>query len=381
MVGNDAAETISIIAGMISRIDRNAPEYDGPYSDFNINYYQANMNLSGGISGSPAMAADGSVVGMVSGGLTTGGSICYLLPLSPVRKALDHLRRGDTVPRGDIQCQFLRTPFHECRQLGLTADWEERFRKRFAHANGLLVVDTVLSSGPACGKIMVGDILLEVNGNLTLSFAYLEEIFDASIGNTIEIKLFRDGQVVNIHVRVADLHSVTPKRLVSVGELVCHDVSYVQAMKFGVPRNGVYISESAGPSMIGDGDPGWIIQKMGSQIIENLDSFIRVLHKARKGDRILVTYAHLENLQMRRADVITLDAPSGFALSALEVETGTWKGHATSLGSSTQPAKPTALSGKTRALCSSRYTNVVSCLVYVESRSYIYIDGFPSMRR
>ncbi|OAA46424.1 Peptidase cysteine/serine, trypsin-like protein [Cordyceps fumosorosea ARSEF 2679] len=58
VVGNDAGEATSIIAATISRTDRNAPEYDGPYSDLNISYYMANMNLSGGISGSPAVGED-----------------------------------------------------------------------------------------------------------------------------------------------------------------------------------------------------------------------------------------------------------------------------------------------------------------------------------
>ncbi|KAI0022639.1 Pro-apoptotic serine protease NMA111 [Xylariomycetidae sp. FL0641] len=386
VVGNDAGEKLSILSGVISRLDRNAPEYGEGYSDFNTCYYQASAAASGGSSGSPVVNIDGFAVALQAGGRSDGASTDYFLPLDRPLRALRCIQEGKSVERGTIQCQFLLKPFDECRRLGLTPEWEKAVREAFPKEINMLVAEIVLPDGPSYNKIEEGDVLLKINGEMITQFIRLDDILDSSVGKTIRVSLQRGGEDIDVDIEVGNLHDITPDRFVTVAGASFHDLSYQQARLYGVAckGGGVFVCEATGSFRMESSDNGWMIQTVDQKKTPDLNAFIEVMKQIPDRKRVVVTYKHLRDLHTLNTTIINVDRhwATKMRLAVRNDETGLWD--FTDLADPIPPEPPVPRKGAFIQLEHTSHpavADLVRSFVRVNCSLPLRLDGFPRNRK
>ncbi|HET7607394.1 MAG TPA: PDZ domain-containing protein, partial [Gammaproteobacteria bacterium] len=305
VVGNDAGEQLSFLAGTIARLDRQAPNYGrGNYNDFNTFYLQAASGTSGGSSGSPVIDIQGQVVAL-NAGANTQAQTSFFLPLDRVRVALHLIQQGLPVPRGTVETEFVHQPYAELRRLGLTRQTEAAVREADPTNTGMLVVKQVIPGSPASGKLQPGDILLRIDGKPIYEFVPLEATLDENVGKTVPVEIERGGQELTQNIGIHNLYGITPDEYVEYGDGVLHELSYQQARHYYRPAKGIYVA-----------DPGYvfgsasiprasIITEIDGQQVVTLDDLQRVLESLPEGAQVSVRFIEFDDPRIVHEAIFT----------------------------------------------------------------------------
>ncbi|MDJ0792823.1 MAG: trypsin-like peptidase domain-containing protein [Woeseiaceae bacterium] len=307
VIGNDAGEQLSILAGTIARLDRQAPEYGrGKYNDFNTFYLQAASGTSGGSSGSPVVNIEGEVVALNAGANNSAAS-SFFLPLDRIERALQKLQKGEDVTRGTLQTTFRSEPYDELRRLGVTEESESLARERFPEQTGMLTVDQVIPGSPASEVLAPGDILIRVDGELVIEFVPLAAILDDHVGEEIAIQVERGGQRIEATILVDDLHAITPDEYLEFGDAIVNPLSYQQARHYNRAVQGVYVANPGYLLSRAAIPRGAVITEMDGEPVNTLDEFEAALAELADGERALVRYVTMENPQNSIVRLLEMD--------------------------------------------------------------------------
>ena len=311
VIGNDAGEQLSILAGTLARLDRGAPYYGrGRYNDFNTFYYQSASGVSGGSSGSPVVDLKGNVLALNAGGSSKAAS-SFFLPLERVKRALQLIQQGTPVSRGTLQTTLVYKPYDEARRLGLSPQTETQLRK-VNHGVGMLVVQHVLPEGPADGVLMSGDIILKGASpgeplKWLRRFDEFEALLDNHVNQEIQLLLERRGQSVRVKLKVGDLHAITPDRYLTFGEAIVHELSYQQARHLNRPVRGVYVAQPGFIFSTAGIPRGAVILELNQQPVNNLRDLEQVLNELPDGKQVTVRFITFQESKRMHVSIMNMD--------------------------------------------------------------------------
>jgi len=199
-IGNALGEfrnTVSV--GVISGLSRNITAIGAGSSENLQNLIQTDAAINAGNSGGPLLNLKGEVIGINVAMASDAQNIGFSLPINQVKKAIKSVQSTGKII----------TPYLGIRYMVINSDLAKT--KKLPMENGVLVEGdknnaAVIKNSPADkAEIKAGDIVIEINGeqinqNKTLGLL----IQKYNVGDTITLKIMRDGKEMEIRVTLEE---------------------------------------------------------------------------------------------------------------------------------------------------------------------------------
>ena len=186
-IGNPFGLEQTVTAGIVSAMGRVIGA--GPYD----NFIQTDASINPGNSGGPLFNMEGKVVGINTAIVAQGQGIGFAIPISMAKTILPDLKAKGKVSRG---------------WLGVSVqDISEDIAKsmKLKDRSGALISDVFKGDPADKAGLKSGDIVTEVNGKpVKDTHELLMMIAGFRIGETIKIKIVRDGQEKVLPITIAE---------------------------------------------------------------------------------------------------------------------------------------------------------------------------------
>jgi len=268
----------TVTAGIVSAKGRIIGS--GPYDDF----VQTDASINPGNSGGPLINMKGEVIGINTAIIASGQGLGFAIPINSAKRIVDQLKSSGEVTRGWLG-------------VGIQ-DLSEELSEYYGIKEGKGVLVTEVFPGDPADEagIKPKDIVLSVNGKKVENTRELSKLIaDTSVGDTVNIKVLRNGIGKKIGVKIVKreddrITGLTPSKGneyelgIRVSELTMEI-----ARHFNITEAvGVIVIdvESESQGMEAGIRVGDIIKEINHQPIETVKDYKNGIEKLKKGDPI-----------------------------------------------------------------------------------------------
>jgi len=275
----------SVTAGIVSAKGRSLP------SDNYVPFIQTDVAINPGNSGGPLFNMAGEVVGVNSQIYSrTGGSmgISFAIPIEVAMKVVEQLKTTGHVSRGWLGVQIQ----------DVTRELAESFGMK--KPQGALVSKVLPKSPAETAGIQVGDIITEYNKQEVESSSTLPPLVGVTkIGDTVSLKLLRQGQTKEVQVKIGSLPD-DDEPVVAAQEPEGKEVNRLgisvsaltneQREQLDIKQNGVLVRDvkQGGAAYDAGIRRGDVILRIQDQAIKDAKQFNEVVKALPKGKSVAV---------------------------------------------------------------------------------------------
>ncbi|MHB8910528.1 MAG: DegQ family serine endoprotease [Syntrophales bacterium] len=277
-IGNPFGLEQTVTAGIVSAKGRVIGA--GPYD----NFIQTDASINPGNSGGPLFNMEGKVIGINTAIVAQGQGIGFAIPISMAKTILPDLKAKGKVTRG---------------WLGISVqDISEDIAKnmKLKDRSGALIADVFKGDPADKAGLKSGDVITEINGKkIKDTHELLMIIAGFRVGETVKIKILRDGQEKDVSIAVAERKEQA--ELVAAGEsgqafgMIVQEITPEIAKHLGLStKRGVIVVEVQEGSTADEVgiQPQDIILQVNKTKITTMKEYVQELKKAGEKGGILL---------------------------------------------------------------------------------------------
>lgn len=200
-IGNALGEfknTVSV--GVVSGLGRSVTASGGGTVETIYDVIQTDASINPGNSGGPLLNLKGRVIGINTAMVSGAQSIGFAIPINQAKRIIN-----DVLSFGAI-----KTPYLGVRYITVTSALKEEYKLAFDYgalvAKGENNEPAIISDSPAAkADLREGDIILEVSGRkIDADHPLISRINLYSVGDKINLKIWRDGKIITLQVILAE---------------------------------------------------------------------------------------------------------------------------------------------------------------------------------